>query len=138
MTSEQTDKWKQLEQSLDGLFCHVKARADGYDLSFVKARDGQRLVIWVYVDGVIEGEWCRAKNGEAVHPQAKFWCPKRAIQRPVKEYNSLKKLFGREKADQMTSLRVYGFLPVWKSPRSLVRHLKKNFPDLEILEATHV
>lgn len=139
MTSEKNeDKWNQLEQAMRGVYAHIKARADGHELSLVKAVHGDRLVAWVYVNGLIKGEWYRAENGKPVHPEARFWCPHRSRVYPLSKYNALKKAFGKSRADQMTALVTVCFTPMWTSPRSLIRHLKKNFPDLEILEATHV
>lgn len=134
----ETDKWKQLEQSLDALFCHVKVKADGHEVTFAKRKEGQRLIIVVYVDDMIEGKWCHAKDEKPVHPQARFWCPKRGRSWPLKQYPELKKIYGKRKADQMTAMKVYGFLPAWGSPKSLVRHLKTHFPKLEIVEDIHV
>jgi hypothetical protein len=130
----ETDKWKQLEQSLDGIFSRVNARADGYDLKFVKSLDGQRLVTLVYVNGEIKGEWYRADKGKPTHPEARFWCPHRRRAWPLKKHSELKKGFGKRKADQMTALEIVCFSPVWNNPRSLIQHFKKNFPDLEIME----
>lgn len=132
------DKWKQLEQSLEGLICYVKVKADGHEVTFIKRKEGQRLIIAVFVDGVMEGGWYKAKDEKPVYPQARFWCPKRGRAWPLKQYAALKKVYGKREADQMTAMRVLAFLPAWGSPRSLVRHLKKNFPDLEVLEETHV
>ncbi|KZB51107.1 hypothetical protein [Thalassospira xiamenensis] len=132
------DKWKQLEQSLDGLFCYVKVKADGHEVTFVKRKEGQRLIIAVFVDGVMEGDWYKAKDEKPVYPQARFWCPKRGRPWPLKQYAGLKKIYGKREADQMTAMKTLAFLPAWGSPKSLVRHLKKNFPDLAVLEETHV
>jgi len=129
----ENDKWKQLEQSLDGIFSRVNARADGYALKFVKSLDGQRLVTLVYVNGEIKGEWFKAENGKPAHREGRFWCPHRRRAWPLKKYSELKKVFGKRKADQMTALETVCFSPIWTSPRSLTKHFKKNFPDLQIM-----
>lgn len=126
-------KWQQLEEQLGGVFGDATATADGHELRFVKRLDGERLVIQVYVDGWIKGEWSKVNDqGEPEHPEARFWRPYRARAWKLKQHAQLKRAFGKKKADQMTALKTVAFLPSWNSPRTLVRHLKKHFPDLEL------
>lgn len=136
--TEQQDKWQQLEEALSGVFAYATIRADGHEVSLQKRLSGEKLVVQVYVDGWIKGEWTNAENGEPVHPEARFWFPMRRRAWPLKQYKSLKKVFGKKKADEMTALKTVAFLPSWNSPRSLVRHLKKHFPDLELLNSEGV
>jgi len=126
------DKWQNLEGRLSGLFGCAVALAGGHEIQMVKGRDGERLVIQVYVDGSIKGEWTKAENGQPLHPEARFWRPYRCRSWPLKEYPALKRAFGKRKADQMTALKTVAFIPTWNSPRTLVRHLRKQFPDLEL------
>jgi len=128
------DKWQRLEAALAGPFGRANALAGGHELSFKKALNGEKLVVNVYVDGWIKGEWTRAENDQPAHPEGQFWRPmSRRLWKP-KDHGNLKRAFGKKRADEMTRLRVYCFSPSWNSPRSLVRHLKKHFPDLELLE----
>jgi len=127
------DKWEQLEQLLAGVFGHAKARADGHELALQKQLDGERLVVAVYVDSYIKGEWMVAEKGEPVHVEGRFWRPIRSRVWPLSKYKVLKRAFGKKKADEMTAQCIVSFSPYWASPRSLVRHLKKNFPDLELV-----
>lgn len=130
--SEQ-DKWQQLEAQLGGVFGDATATADGHELRFVKRLYGERLVIQVYVDGWIKGEWSKADDqGEPAHPEGRFWRPYRSRAWKLKQYAQLKRAFGKRKADQMTALKTVAYLPSWNSPRTLVRHLRKHFPDLEL------
>jgi hypothetical protein len=129
------DKWQQLEARLGGVFGDATATAGGHELRFVKRLDGERLVIAVYVDGWIKGEWSKAdENGEPVHPEGWFWRPYRSRAWKLKQYPQLKRAFGKKKADQMTALKTVAYLPSWNTPGTLVRHLKKRFPDLELKE----
>lgn len=131
-------KWQKIEETLKGVYGCCKIRADGYETTFIKMLEGQRLVTAVYVDGEIKGEWYKAKDGKPVHPQARFWCEKRRRLYPISKYNALKKAFGKKEADQMTALKILCFVPIWTSPRSLIQHLKKHFPELEIMEDSNV
>jgi hypothetical protein len=129
------DKWQQLEARLGGVFGDATATAGGHELRFVKRLDGERLVIQVFVDGWIKGEWSKAdENGEPVHPEGWFWRPYRSRAWKLKQYPQLKRAFGKKKADQMTALKTVAYLPSWNTPGTLVRHLKKRFPDLELKE----
>jgi len=130
--SEQ-DKWQQLEAQLGGVFGDAAATADGHELRFVKRLDGERLVIQVYVDGWIKGEWSKADDqGKPAHPEGRFWRPYRSRAWKLKQYAQLKRAFGKRKADQMTALKTVAYLPSWNSPRTLVRHLRRHFPGLEL------
>jgi hypothetical protein len=131
--SAQKDKWQELETRLSGVFGFAKAKAGGHELSIKKALDSERLVVQVFVDGWIKGEWVTAEDGRPVHPEARFWRPMRCRVYPLKKHSVLKKVFGKKRADEMTALRVIGFTPHWNSPRALVRHLRRHFPDLELM-----
>ncbi|KMQ73767.1 hypothetical protein [Marinobacter subterrani] len=130
------NKWQQLEEGLSGFFCSVAAVADGHELTFLRRLYKERLVVEVYVDGWIEGQWYKATaEGEPEHPQARFWRPYRTRPYKLSEYKSLKRVFGKKRADEMTALQTCAFMPYWNTPKSLVRHLKKHFPDLELKPA---
>lgn len=129
------DKWKQLEEGLSGLCATVSARADGHDLVFKKVFDRERLVIELYVDGWVKGEWSKAdEHGQPVAPQGRFWRPYRTRAWKLSQYKELKKAFGKKRADEMTALRTVAYLHVWNSPITLVRHLKKHFSELEVID----
>lgn len=128
------EKWARLEESLGGVFGVAAFRAADHLVECVRKPHRNRLVIEVYVDGWIKGEWSKAdENGEPVHAEGKFWRPYRSRSFPLKEHAKLKRALGKKKADQMTALKTVAFMPIWNSPRTLVRHLKKHFPDLELI-----
>lgn len=130
------DKWQQLEGRLHGVYADVTAVAGGHEVRFMKHLCGERLVIRVFVDGWMKGAWsAAAKNGEPAHPEGWFWRPYRSRAWKLQRHPQLKRAFGAHKADQMTALKTVAYLPEWNSPRTLVRHLKKRFPDLEMIEA---
>lgn len=134
------NKWEQLEDALQGSLGCATVIAGGHEVSFYKRLDGERLVVETYVDGWIKGEWMKVDaEGNPVHSQGRFWCPIRRRAWKLKEYPRIKKAFGKKEADRMTALKTMLVSPAWKSPRSLVRHLKKHFPDLELKtpEASH-
>lgn len=127
------NKWQQLEEKLGGMFGSATILADGHEVTFRKVLHGEKLVIRVGVDGWIKGEWMLVDDKEQpLHSEGRFYRPHRFRPFKLKDYPNLKKVFGKKKADEMTALRVISFDYCWKSPRSLISHLKRNFPDLEI------
>lgn len=128
-------KWQQLEERLAGVLGDAKAVADGYELHFVKRLSGERLVVETYVNGWIKGEWTKVEDGSPVHPEGRFWRPCRSRAFPLKKHAALKRAFGKRYADRATALELVAVLPTWNSPRSLVRHLKASFPDLELVDS---
>jgi len=132
------DKWQELEELLSGVFGAAKIRADGHEVIFQKSLYREKLVVQVWVDGAIKGDWIKVNdNGEPKHSEGRFFRPMKSRCWKLKQYKELKKVFGKKEADKMTELRVVGFLPYWGSPRPLISHLKKNFPDLELLPLTN-
>lgn len=129
-------KWQQLEQRLQGVFGSVTILADGHEVSLQKRPDGEKLVIQVGVDGWIKGEWMTVDDqGEPKHPEGRFYRPMRSRLYPLKKYSALKRVFGKKKADRMTALRTVAVSAYWNSPKTLISHLRKHFPDLEIKPA---
>lgn len=129
------DKWKQLEEQLQGVFGRAIVRADGHEVHLQNRLHGQRLLIQVGVDGWIKGAWCSVDSqGQPKHPEGRFYRPVRSRVWPLKQYKELREVFGKRKADEMTALRTVAVIPYWNSPRTLARHLKKHFPDLELVD----
>lgn len=127
------NKWQQLEEQLKGVFGSATVLADGHEVTLQKRLDGEKLVIQVYVDGWIKGEWWSVdEQGQPVHPEGRFWRPMKRRAWQLKQYKELKKVFGKKKADEMTAQRTVAVTPCWGSPRPLISHLKKHFPDLEL------
>ncbi|MEQ4538047.1 MAG: hypothetical protein ABN479_03790 [Billgrantia sp.] len=127
------NKWQQLEEQLKGVFGCATILADGHEVTLQKRLDGEKLVIQVGVDGWIKGAWSSVnEDGQPVHPEGHFWRPVKRRVWQIKEYTQLKKVFGKKKADEMTALRTVAVTPYWGSPRPLISHLKRHFPDLEI------
>lgn len=127
-------KWGEIKSRLEHLGGSVKLLADGHEVSLRKAHNGKTIFVIVYVDGHIKGEWTKAEDEKPVHPEARFWRPVKRAAYKKKGYSQLKRVFGKKEADQMVTPRVIGFVPDFGTEGSAVAHLKKYFPDLEILE----
>lgn len=137
-TAPEADKWQRLNIALRGLFGRARLVADGHTVELIKRLAGERLVIEVYVNGWIDGKWYELDpNGDPVHPEGRFWRPRRGRLWPLNKRRELKRIFGKKKAEEMTALKTICLDPTWTSPGSLIRHLRKHFPDLDVQEVAH-
>ncbi|UEQ03209.1 hypothetical protein LMS44_18270 [Halomonas profundus] len=126
------DKWKDIKERLWHLGGSVKLLADGYELSLVKAHDGKKIFVVVYVNGAVEGKWTETKDEKPVYPEGRFWRPMKRAPHPKKMYASAKRVLGKKEADRMVTPRVVGVVPTFGTEGAAVAHLKQHFPDLEI------
>lgn len=126
------DKWKDIKERLKHLGGRVELQADGHTLSLVKAHDGKKIFVIVFVNGVVEGKWTETKDEKPVYPEGRFWRPVKRAPYPKKRYASFKRVFGKKEADRMVTPRVIGVVPNFGTEGAVVAHLKKHFPDLEI------
>lgn len=126
-------KWDEIKSQLEHLGGSVNLRADGHKVTLRKVHNGKRIFVVVYVDDYQRGEWTKHNKGKPVHPEARFWRPMRRAAYQKKGYSQLKRVFGKKKADQMVTPQIIGFVPDFGTEGAAVAHLKRNFPDLEIL-----
>lgn len=128
------NKWDEIKQRLEHLGGSVKLLADGHEVSLRKVHDGKRVFISVYVDGYIKGKWTAAEEGKPVYPEGRFFRPAKSAVWSRKQLPNLKKIYGKKKAEEMVKPRVICFLPEFGTEGSAVAHMKKHFPDLEVLD----
>lgn len=126
------DKWGEIKERLKHLGGSVELLADGHELALVKAHNGKKIFVRVYVDGFVKGEWTKTEDGQPVHPEGRFWRPMKRAAYPKKVYAKAKRAFGKKEADRMVTPRVIGVVPDFGTEGAVVAHLKKHFPDLEI------
>jgi hypothetical protein len=129
------DKWEEIEKRLEeGIFSDVKIRIGNDRVTFRNQLFERKLRIITYVNGEIMGIlWKVDADGRPAYRQGQYFRPIKKRTFPKKEYKRLVYILGKEKADKLTSLRICALSPIWNSARSLIQHLKKNFPNLEII-----
>lgn len=127
-------KWDEIKKRLEHLGGSVNLKADGHEVCLLKVHDGKRIFVTVYVDGWKKFEWTKVEDGKAVHPEARFWRPMKRAAYRKKAYNQLKRVFGKKRADEMVTPVVIAFVPDFGTEGAAVAHLKKHFPDLEVVE----
>lgn len=126
-------KWDEIKSRLEHLGGSVELLADGHTVTLRKVHNLKRIFVVVYVDGYQRGIWTESKDGKPVHPEARFWRPMKRAACQKKAYNSLKRVYGKKKADQLVTPQVVAFVPEFGTEGAAVAHLKKHFPDLELI-----
>lgn len=130
------DVWTMIQKRLDGNpFGAVQILADGYRVDFRTCISKNRLVILVWVNGEMKGEWLIAKDGRALHEEGrKFFCPKSVRTYPKIQEKKLARVFGKERAAELTKPHIVVFDARWFSAKKLVAHLKKTCQNVEWVE----
>ncbi|MEC7378164.1 MAG: hypothetical protein VX421_11175 [Pseudomonadota bacterium] len=127
-------KWDEIKKRLEHLGGSVDLLADGHKLSLLKLHNKKTIFVRVYVNDLVKFEWTKAEEEKPVHSEGRFWRPMKRAAYKKKAYPSLKRIFGKKEADRAVTPRVIGFVPDFGTEGAAVAHLKKHFPDLEILE----
>lgn len=126
------DNRKKIKERLAHLGGRVELLADGHRLSLVKAHDGKKIFVCVFVDGSVDFKWTKTEDGKPVLPEGRFWRPMKRAAYPKKAHQSLKRIYGKKEADRLVAPQVIGVVPDFGTEGAAVAHLKKHFPDLEI------
>ncbi len=135
-----TQEWKQVETELSFMLGRVTLQADGYKVDArVVQLNSLRLGIQVFVNGQRLGAWI---EGNAEEPR-KFWFEcKRFLYSKAKRDAAAKQARRRGldpwwKAHlQQIATGTYSlWTPVWGSPRSFTRHLRKNCKQIVLVSA---
>lgn len=124
------EDWESVERKLCYPGAGVHLKVDGYKVTLRVMTIKMKMVIAVYVDGYIKGEWL-AKDCDI---RRKFY---------QKRKHSLltaagKKKLAKERKSVQKAVKeqttYYSFTPYWNSIRSLKRHFIKNNESIEICE----
>ncbi|MGN0592858.1 MAG: hypothetical protein ACI4JQ_06405 [Ruminococcus sp.] len=124
------EEWESVERKLcyPGAYVHLKV--DGYSITLMVLRYKMKMVIAVYTDGYIKGEWLM----EDCDIRRRFYQRSKHSMLTAAEK---KKLARRSKSYQKEILEratYYSFSPHWTSFRSLKRHFIKNNESIELCE----
>ncbi|MDY6904115.1 MAG: hypothetical protein SWH61_05450 [Thermodesulfobacteriota bacterium] len=130
-----TGIWQAIEDELELLHGRVVLLIDGYTVTYIIDLYKRRMVIFTYVNGEFRGEWALSnRDGSPRHPESRFLRPvERCLYKP-KELASYRKAFGAKAARTYAEKKFVYFDWTWYSPKPLIRHLKKNFKDIELIE----
>lgn len=136
MTEQQLtpDQWRIVEDRLDNLWNAVKLLCDGFEVVLVRRPTSpNKNQVVVYVDGWFKGEWLVDDCEE----RRRFLRPVRAPVYRKKERERLLKLGKKalRKYDIDPDQSFTYWAPTWERTRPLIRHLKANNQEIELLNA---
>lgn len=135
LTAEQ---WQEVEKRLSMQWGSIKLRCDGHEVFAVVKSDKMKLVIVLYIDGWMKGEWLKDESEIGV----KFFDKKTKYLSNRKERaDALKNMNNKRLASDLRSFfkRIYEakysyFSPVWTSAKSFCRHIRKTCTTIELME----
>jgi hypothetical protein len=131
--------WSDIERRLSSPFGSVNLRAGTNELVLRVepiSKNGLRYGVVVYVDGYMRGKFLREEDeiGRRFYPLV----TRRLVSKSKAkaELPKLTRAFGKKEARRLSGIdRTYSFRhPYWTCPKRLCAHLRKNEPDLELLE----
>ncbi|MEW5905123.1 MAG: hypothetical protein AB1722_12370 [Pseudomonadota bacterium] len=137
------EQWEQIEANLSGVFGFVELVCDGYKINAQVQQDKMKLVVSVYVDGIMKGEWIfNAANSEIPR---KFHCEKKrpacgTIMRAWYLEQSKSRTWSKqERADYAAKAKetTSTWLPYWTSAKAFCRHIRKTCTSIEIVKIGH-
>ena len=132
------EDWKKIEDRLRFPGARASLRVDARDVVLEVRTDKMKMVIAVYVDGWMKGEWVDAKNP---YPEQAYmrrherylWSNKQrdVAAKWAKRYG---KRDARARFGDMDKKIVF-FLPYFPSVRAVRTHYEKTFKSIELVEA---
>lgn len=134
MTQPTKEQWKELAVNLDKMFSDIYLLCDGYYLLYRMERSKNKLVICVYVNGFMKGEWFGIDD-EASEEARRFWRPSIKARYSAKYIKLCEKLYGKRECKKKG---IYDkrtiYYPYWNRPNPIISHLKKTCENIEILD----
>lgn len=137
LTAEQ---WQEIEETLSTQLGSVKLRCDGHEVFAIVKSEKMKLVIVLYIDGGMKGQWLNDESEIGV----KFFDKKTKYLSTRKERASaLKKLNNKRLPSDIRPFfeKIYEakysyFSPVWTSAKSFCRHIRKTCTTIELMDTT--
>ena len=124
------EEWESIERKLCFPGAYARLKVDGYSITLKVMRYKMKMVIAVYTDGYIKGEWLV----EDCDIRRRFYQRRKHSLLTAADKKKLAK--ERKSVQKAVQERAayYSFSPYWASFRSLKRHLMKNNESIEICE----
>lgn len=134
------EQWVEIEKQLGGWFGRVELMCDGYKINAAVEKDKMKLVVGVYVDGFIKGEWLFNEANSEI--PRKFHVEKK---RPacgtkmrawyLKESKS--RIWPKEKRAEYAARAKETsshWMPYWPSAKAFCRHIRKTCTSIDIVK----
>lgn len=119
-------------KQLNSLFKTVYLMCDGYEITLKIERYKMKLVIGIYVNGSIKGDWfIDSKN----HPESKFLAIRHKSHYSAKNKAEIIKAFGKREANKRFDLdKKYEYrLPYFNTAQVALNHLIKVSESIELV-----
>lgn len=131
------DDWAALEMALGHAYGSAGILADGFEVTFQVRQYKMHLVICLYINGWMKGEWLSKKTEEAT----RFCRPVSFSLFPPSYVKKLTAGLSKSRVKAIfPDLNKKGeyYLPEWRSFRSLKRHLIANNKSIELVNPSSV
>ena len=137
LTAEQ---WQEIEETLSTQLGSVKLRCDGHEVFAIVKSEKMKLVIVLYIDGGMKGEWL---NDESEICITLFDKKRNYLSTRKERASALKKLNNKRLPSDIRPFfeKIYEakysyFSPVWTSAKSFCRHIRKTCTTIELMDTT--
>ncbi|MCE7915393.1 MAG: hypothetical protein DYH15_12135 [Nitrosomonas sp. PRO4] len=132
------EQWQEIEKTLSFPYAIVKLQCDGHDVSAVVEIHKSRLVIDVYVDGFVKGEWFNDESeiGNKFYPRVTKYLLK-PLERKEALKNACNKRLGKDLRDYFRKEydKKFSYLvPHFTNAKSFCRHIRKTCQSVEFIE----
>lgn len=137
MSQPTKEQWTEIEAKMNSLFSTAYLDCDGYLIASQMVRDKNKLVIQVYVDGLIKGEWHQYVESIAEFKEEpkRFYNLKKSSAWPKKFVTDMEKIIGKRRCKNEGYYAVrYSSRAWWTSAKSFISHLKKHNQSIELLD----
>lgn len=134
------EQWAEIEKQLSGLWGRVKLMCDGYEIYAAVEQYKMKMVVTVYVDGVIKGAWVFNEADSEIprkfHQEKKrfvFSAKFRALlakQAKSKYFNKDE----RDKAAADSKKTRSHYWPHWPNAKAFCRHIRKTCTTIEVVK----
>ena len=133
LTKEQI---KELAEKLDSQYQRVYLCCDGYLVAAGMVRHKNKLVINVYVNGMIEGKWCEVVNKVEELPEEsrRFWRHSLRSSMKPKNLKYWEKAIGKRQCKNRGyyDKRIIPF-PYWNTAMTFIRHIQKYNESIKVI-----
>jgi len=134
------EQWEQIEQELGQTFGTVYLVCDGHAIGARVEKDKMKLVISVYVDGLIEYKYIPDKENSEI--PRKFWQEKKRFlmgggTRKLYLKWSKSRLFSKEERARYAAdaNKTHShWWPWWPNPKAFCRHIRKTCQSIEVVK----
>lgn len=134
------EQWAEIESKLSGVLGRVELLCDGYKITAVIEKNKMKLVVSVYVDGFIKGDWI-FNEGDSEIPRKFHQEKKRFVMsahyRAWAIKQSKSKIWSKEErakyAAEVNQTRSH-YWPHWPNAKAFCRHIRKTCTSIEIVK----